>query len=138
MVYSNEHHDELPLGTEKGRHCQEQSLKKETKSHISNASFLMCSFWDSSRQKPASFITQEQTGTRGQAGEDAAPRQQEAAVAKLKWHNRHKSSHMHPHHCSLPLQKITERKLRAKAAALAGSLNKTAGHAATLQLGCTA
>jgi len=96
---------QLPSGTEKGRHCQKQSLKKETGSQSSNASFLILPSGTAvGISQQASLITQETNRHRRPGKRDAAAQQQEAAVAKLKWHNRHESSHMYPHCCSAHLQ----------------------------------
>lgn len=81
----------------------------------------------------------------GPGRRDAAPQQQDPALPKP--HNRHKNPQRSPSllFCPfaaleqklIPLKKLSERKSGTKEAApVAGSFNKTAGRAATLQLGC--
>ena len=143
---------QLPLGLRRGGVpvCtvkKEPQKRKQVPQRPAHPSFCDSSRWKpaSSAQTPASLSTQE-TSRHVRAGRrDAAPQQQDPALAKP--HNRHKNPQRSPSllFCSfaalkqklIPLKKLSERKSRTKEAApLAGSLNKTAGRAATLQLGC--
>jgi len=102
---------QLPLGTQKGRRCQKQNRRKETRSHSGKHIPPCTSFCDSSRQKPASGVQISASLGAHAANRDvrpgrrdAAPQQQDPAVAKLKRHDGHKNPRVHPSYCSVHLQ----------------------------------